>query len=816
MMNPLGPGKHVRRLAIVLATVPAFLLLYRSWAGQPGANGDPSWGPRTGLCTRCFQIYWFMGGGDGSSYTPAGMLRDEVCPACDVSAGYEKPPSGTAPGKSAGDARNKHRGVANGGESYKKRQGELPAAEYAGGKQQLDLDLDSLNNHWEHLKNTFHVLGTISDSGAPKIGKVKTPVAVDKMRAALRDDCVRTAKAAASLAAEERANLLLECMLFAVAQPEKKDSTSVGIGRLVALRQESAAAYQLLAAGFGPLEEAKLDEGVQARPYYQPAAPKADLLSKNQAAKDQQLWIDTCNGRIRVNAMLIAVADNWIRHQRASNQQDMRAVAGLSTRMIELAMMARAQSLNEASANLDFQRARLEIVDRILKENPGWKQSWENLRRQSLADQKIPKEANDAWKLLGMPGDPGKDVLALAAMDSAEIEKLLSERRGRLTVMHEVRTILQKDKLSWPQPYDFTTLDKLEQFGRRVFPEFPAKVLYHVSSFDSGWWAVPSGGTVDFRRKGVMHAAHTTYFLAPGKYDIWIPLKHPNVADLPPAVRIFSGIELAAGKPMKPLQKPKSFPEKSGPRTYGEFTLRVGEGIAPPFSWFLFPQDANFTDQAIKGTSTFETLKVPVGKYDLYWYATSEHAPLVLARGLEIGDKQSVTWELDTGISLERGKGIPAQLSSGWWGATLPGQAPVRRVNWTASSDRLLLPPGEYDVYWTYGRGHLAVRIASGVSVKAKSWSPVRIASGLGVKLSPAFPKIHGEKGWLAAAIADTDDLVDLRFGNETNIPLVLPPGKFDLIVQFDGKTQPQRLSTRIAVPAASVTEVVLEARKPK
>lgn len=815
-MIPFGSRMHVRRLGILLAMVPALLLLYRSWAGQPGAKSDPSWGPRTGLCTRCFQIYSFMGGSDGSFYTPAGMLRDEVCPACDVSAGYEKPPGGTAPTKSAGDARNKYRGLANGGENYKKRQGELPAAEYAGGSRQLGLDLDALNNRWEHLKNTFDVLGTISDSGAPKVGKVKSPIAVDKVRAALRDDCVQTAKAAARLAAEERANLLLECMLFFVAQPEKKDSTAFGIGRLIALRQESAAAYQQLAARLEPLKEATLDEGVQARPYYQPAGPKADLLPKNQATKDQQLWLDTCNGRIRVNATLKAFADNWTRHQRASDQQDMRAVAGLSTRMIELAMMARAQSLNEANTNLDFQRARLEMVNRALKENPEWKKRWEDLRRKSLADKNIPKETNDAWKLLGLPGDPDKEALAIATMTPADIENLLHERRGRLTVMHEVRNILQKDKLAWPEPYDYTTLDKLEQFGRRVFPEFPGKALYHVSSFDGGWWAVPSGATVDFRRKGVMHAAHTTYFLAPGKYDIWIPLEYPEVADLPPAVRIYSGIELAAGKPMTPLQKPKSLPAKSRPTTYGEFTLRVGEGIAPPFSWFLFPQDANFTDQAIKGTSKLETLKVPVGKYDLYWYATSAHAPLVLARGLQIGDKKSVSWELDTGIQLERGKGIPAQLPTGWWGATLPGQAPVRRVNWTASSDRLLLPPGEYDVYWTYGRGHLAVRIARGVTVKAKSWSPVHIKSGLSVKLSPALPKIHKDKGWVAAAIAGTDDLVDLRYGKDTNIPLVLPAGSYDLLIQSDEKTPPRRAATGIVVKAGSVAQVELEAQKPK
>lgn len=814
MMNFLASRGRNRRLGIVLAMAPALLLLCQSSAGQPGRDV----GPRDAVCTRCWLIFTFIGGGDGSFHSPAGMSRNEKCPACGTSGAYEKPPDGTAPGTTANEVRNKYKGVAGGTANHKKRQGDLPAGEFAGGDRQLQEDRDRLQQRWDDLKSAVNVLGTIADPGKPTLGAPVPPIALEMARAALRDECAQQAKAAARLAKDEQDNLLLESMLLALAMPEKKNATSAGLGRLVALRQETATAYRQLAAALEPLNENKIDKGVQARPYYQPVVPFGELLPQDKRlAADRQFWIEACNSRIRANALLTAIAGNSTRHQRADTHHDVRAMAGLATRMIEQITDARAQSLTEAGAYLDFQRARLEMLSQALKENPDWEKRWEALRQQAMASKKVPKEMSEAWTLLGLPGLADEKVLGLAHLTPADIETRLSERRGGLAVVHDVRTLLQKDKLAWPESHDVGLLDRLERFSRRLFPQINANLVYYVSAFDGSWYAVPSGGTVDLRHRGEMHhAAHTKRFLAPGKYDIWVPLEGPGTPGLPPAVRVYTGIEVAAGKPLKALERPKSLPAKKAPTAFGEFQLRVADGIAPPFSWYLFPQDASYTDQAVKGSAKFEPLKVPVGKYDLYWYATEEHAPLVLARGLEIGDRQSVAWDLDYGILLERGKGIPGHLLYGWWGVTLPGEAPLRRLNWTYSGDRLLVPPGEYDVYWMYGYGHLAVRVASSVTVKAKSWTTVRAESGLSVKLSPDFPKIDPAKGMLAAAVSGTSDLVDFRFGDELKVPLVLPAGTFDLIVQFNDKTPSQRLRTGIVVPPGGIVEVVLEAPKQK
>jgi hypothetical protein len=98
-------------------------------------------------------------------------------------------------------------------------------------------------------------------------------------------------------------------------------------------------------------------------------------------------------------------------------------------------------------------------------------------------------------------------------------------------------------------------------------------------------------------------------------------------------------------------------------------------------------------------SGTARTLSVQPGRYDVYWVQRADLNPLPIASGVEVGP---------TGASVSVVTGVRLAVAD-WaridgtaqWAATAAGQQGAIVNDTTANA--MLLPPGDYDVYWKAG-----------------------------------------------------------------------------------------------------------------
>lgn len=240
--------------------------------------------------------------------------------------------------------------------------------------------------------------------------------------------------------------------------------------------------------------------------------------------------------------------------------------------------------------------------------------------------------------------------------------------------------------------------------------------------------------------------------------------------------------------------------------TYGGWgVVAAGGSIESPLHW---------TKDAL-------SLKLPPGSYDVYWvqgYDTLDK-PILLARGVTVEANRLTTVDVDSGVRIEVAAWVPPRDENyGWWGAANAGSTgagePVTRdqmVNWTKSADALLLPPGEYDIYWVqdYDTLDRPILLGRGVRVDAGLPAVVRADSGVRIEVAAWVPPRDENYGWWGAAPAGSpaDQLVNWTKSADA---LLLPPGDYDVYwaQDYDTLDTPIQLANRVQVTAGEVETV--------
>ncbi|MEX1203666.1 MAG: hypothetical protein WEB85_00305, partial [Dongiaceae bacterium] len=242
-------------------------------------------------------------------------------------------------------------------------------------------------------------------------------------------------------------------------------------------------------------------------------------------------------------------------------------------------------------------------------------------------------------------------------------------------------------------------------------------------------------------------------------------------------------------------------PARNG--SYGWWgAVRAGDSPGEPLHW----------------TRTETALLLLPGEYDVYWVQDNNNSdrPLRLAAGVKVESGQVASVRADSGVKLEIASWVPARNGSyGWWGAVRAGDSPGEPLHWTRTETALLLLPGEYDVYWVQDNDNSdrPLRLAAGVKVDSGQVASVRADSGVGLKVPAGTPALNASYGWwgLIRAGGGPDDWVQWSKGR-FDLPLLVPPGTYDVFWKQDNDSKPERKKQGVAVGAGQLVTVDLGA----
>jgi hypothetical protein len=209
-------------------------------------------------------------------------------------------------------------------------------------------------------------------------------------------------------------------------------------------------------------------------------------------------------------------------------------------------------------------------------------------------------------------------------------------------------------------------------------------------------------------------------------------------------------------------------------------------------------------------SSTEAPLLLPPGQYDVYWNQdlAHEHHPMLLARGVTVQPGQQVKVSATSGLQLERAAWVPkVEPSNGWWGAVPAGEAPAKRVHWSSSTEApLLLPPGQYDVYWNQDLAHEnhPMLLARGVTVQPGQQAKIEAKSGMKLKVPASTPPLD----WWGIVPPGKGPDDRLHWSNSFNDPLLVPPGTYDIFWKQNFSEQPEKIKQGVTVMANQLLEV--------
>jgi len=260
----------------------------------------------------------------------------------------------------------------------------------------------------------------------------------------------------------------------------------------------------------------------------------------------------------------------------------------------------------------------------------------------------------------------------------------------------------------------------------------------------------------------------------------------------------------------------------SGP-TWAQTGIRLESAAWIParderYGWWGVVAAGGSPKNPLQQSKTDGTLSVPPGAYDVYWvqdYDTSD-APLLLAAGINVEAGQVATVRADSGVSIEIAGWVPARDENyGWWGAVPAGAGPKQRVQWTNASDALLVPPGTYDIYWVqgYDTSDKPLLLAAGVDIEAGQVAAVRADSGIALKVPADTPAMDENYGWWGVTAPGADPSRRIHWSEgRFDLPLMLPPGTYDVHWQQDYDSKPERRAAGVSVAAGQLTEIDLSA----
>jgi hypothetical protein len=296
--------------------------------------------------------------------------------------------------------------------------------------------------------------------------------------------------------------------------------------------------------------------------------------------------------------------------------------------------------------------------------------------------------------------------------------------------------------------------------------------------------------------------------LAPGRYDVYWTQDTYHEANL---LLLASGVLVDQGELV---------------------TVNANSGLrlnvpswAPGFGysghWGVMPAGAAATGSAGKmlhwTANPPDALLLPPGRYDVYWVQDNYHEaiPLLLASGVEVEQSKLAVADAGSGIRLQVASWVIPFGYAGRWGVVRAGDAPGKWVHWTSSTDPLMLPPGRYDVYWVQDNYHEAspLLVATAVEVAHGKLVEVPVNSGVQLQLSPGSPALDAFSGWWGVVPAGSSDPEKTlnRWAARSDLPLLVPPGTYDVIWNQGGSGKPVRIKQGAVVERGVLVKVTVQ-----
>jgi hypothetical protein len=317
---------------------------------------------------------------------------------------------------------------------------------------------------------------------------------------------------------------------------------------------------------------------------------------------------------------------------------------------------------------------------------------------------------------------------------------------------------------------------------------------------EQGWWgaaAVGSGFTdpINWSRD------QDKILLPPGTYDVYWKQDFDHQPFLlaknvlldekgPTAVRADVGIALETA----------SWIPKREERQGWWGAAAVGSGFKDPINWSR--------DQ--------DKILLPTGAYDVYWKQDYDHQPFLLAKNVLLEEKGPTRVRADAGIALEIAPWIPKREErQGWWGAAAVGGGSKDPINWSRDQDKILLPPGTYDVYWKHDFDHQPFLLAGGVVVRSGESAKVKATTGIALEVPAETPPLDAQYGWWGVVPVGTDPSTPLNWCKARfDQPLLVPPGRYDVVWKQEYQ-QPAVVVKEAVVIAGSGTPLHVAAQPP-
>jgi hypothetical protein len=169
----------------------------------------------------------------------------------------------------------------------------------------------------------------------------------------------------------------------------------------------------------------------------------------------------------------------------------------------------------------------------------------------------------------------------------------------------------------------------------------------------------------------------------------------------------------------------------------------------------------------------------------------------------------------ESGITLAVADWVPDRNPTyGGWGVVPAGQSVASPLAWTRDADRLAVPPGDYDVYWTqdYLNRDRPLLLATNVRVAADELTTVAADSGLRLALADWVPPPNPNYGWWGAVPAGGAADAPVNW-TRSAAALLLPPGAYDVywVQEYVTRDRPVLLAAGVAVTAGAVTTVAAD-----
>jgi hypothetical protein len=179
---------------------------------------------------------------------------------------------------------------------------------------------------------------------------------------------------------------------------------------------------------------------------------------------------------------------------------------------------------------------------------------------------------------------------------------------------------------------------------------------------------------------------------------------------------------------------------------------------------------------------------------------------MLLAGKVRVEENQIAQVSASSGIRLTVAPWVPLPDEDGWWGAIPVGQSADKKIHWSRSVDALLVPPGEYDVYWKQDYHHQPMLLAGKVRVEENQVAQVSASSGIRLTVAP-WVRQPDENGWWGAVPAG--ESADKKIHSSRSAgAFVVPPGEYDVYWKQDFQHQPMLLAGKVRVEENRVAEV--------